>query len=169
MSGRLTLEDLHDHARRFGVDGIWETALEAGYTPEALLAFAEALARLDDERRREEIAARVRHRVEDTWHAPRADLEALRGRQEAAERPNAAISGGKPGFSAPKRPQIQLVEVQTRPDAPLRSRGRGTPHMSARQWRRSPVHAHSRYGCSVCGDELSTPAAVYRHLDTQHA
>lgn len=166
---RLTLEDLHDHARRFGVDGVWETALQAGYTPELLLEFAEALTRLDDERRREELAARVRRRVEPTWSAPRADLVALRDRQEAAEGSNAATSEPKPGFSGPKQPQFALIEVQSRPDAPLRSRGRGAPHVSARQWRRTEAHKHSHYGCIVCSAELSTPAAAYKHLDTQHA
>lgn len=36
------------------------------------------------------------------------------------------------------------------------------------EWAQTPIGATSRYACSKCGREFSSPHDVYDHLDAEH-
>jgi hypothetical protein len=65
------------HAEKFGVEGVFETAVRAGLTVEQLARLYSQLRSIDRQRQEIERASNVRHYIEPVWDVPRRVKSAL--------------------------------------------------------------------------------------------
>jgi hypothetical protein len=55
------------------------------------------------------------------------------------------------------------------PPRPVRAPDAYPGMVDKRNWRKTKIHRHSRYGCAWCGRQFADPVAVYAHIDERHS